>query len=375
MIRNPTVLLTAAALSLIMSALTGQTANVQIQANKFVPTYKVTVLSQIPGVNIQLPTGIFTTQLLTGFNQRDDYIGTVLGDAYDNAILIRKGKLIDIAPVVGNSYASAINDSGLVVGTYWDLPTQRFLAFAYNKQGTFSTFTPATDALETDGISVNDLGQVAGFFSPAGFERNSHDHVFIRQVDGTFTDLGDFGTDPYALINNQGRVLITSDIITPGVPTYTEKIDTYISRPGSHSFEHLPGFSTQGSAMNDIGEVIGTTDTLSATPHAYVYYNGHFKDLGVLPGYTSSSGDSINNLGQTVGSMYGTQGQVAWVNLDGTIRILNTLLRAKDKGWVILNGIINDKGEILATGILNGVQVSYNVLLTPTAVMRSMAAP
>lgn len=73
--------------------------------------------------------------------------------------------------------------------------------------------------------------------------------------------------------------------------------------------------------------------------------------------------------------MYGTQGQVAWVNLDGTIRILNTLLRAKDKGWVILNGIINDKGEILATGILNGVQVSYNVLLTPTAVMRSMAAP
>jgi hypothetical protein len=37
--------------------------------------------------------------------------------------------------------------------------------------------------------------------------------------------------------------------------------------------------------------------------------------------------------------------------------------------------MINDKGEILGTGILNGVEVSYNVLLTPNAVMPSVSVP
>jgi uncharacterized membrane protein len=170
-------------------------------------------------------------------------------------------------------------------------------------------------------------------------------------------------------------VLITADIITPNAVNYTQQIDTYISRPGSTALEHLPGPSTQGSDMNDFGEVIGTDNVLTPNPRAYVYYNGLFEDLGVLPGYTESSGDCINNLGQTVGTVYSQElGGHVWVNLDGTMRLLETLLSPKDKGWII-NDVsqLNDEGRILAGGVLNGV--AYNVLLTPNVNLPAVALP
>jgi probable HAF family extracellular repeat protein len=89
----------------------------------------------------------------------------------------------------------------------------------------------------------------------------------------------------------------------------------------------------------------------------------------VLPGGNQSMGNSINSWGQVVGGsnvpLPGSTGAFlshAFLYSNGRMYDLNGLTPA-NSGWVILDAEgINDKGEIAATGSLNGIP--HPVLLT-----------
>jgi probable HAF family extracellular repeat protein len=318
------------------------------------PTYTVTALAIPAGFSQEIPTGI---------NDRGDVIGTALGDAYDNGVLIHRKKITNIAPVPANSYANAINERGDIAGALSN--GNKFLGFIY-RHGKLTSFEPFANALETDATSLNDIGQVAGYFSPAGLSINSNDHIFIRQPDGTFSDLGAFGVDPgVATINNQGRLLIGA-LDADGAHTHA-----YLSRPGSTSLEKIPplilGGSVNAVGMNQIGVVIGSAsvDATNNKFHAFVYFEGRIKDLGVLPGGDSTWAGGINNLGQTTGQavrvVKDADGSIieyvpsAWVDLDGTMRDVNTMLSPNSKNWAIYVAYsINDRAEVVGMGSFNG---------------------
>jgi hypothetical protein len=57
----------------LLSAFSVLAANVKIQGKEFLPTYTVTVLTTVPGVDLTLPTGIFTAELLTAFDDQGDF--------------------------------------------------------------------------------------------------------------------------------------------------------------------------------------------------------------------------------------------------------------------------------------------------------------
>ncbi len=184
--------------------------------------------------------------------------------------------------------------------------------------------------------------------------------------------------------SNEGRVLVGTD---DGVRDHT-----YISRPGSVGLEEVPSLIPNGSVspgdMNGWGVVVGSAivDATTGNEHAYIYFEGKIKDLGVLPGGDSAWGYGINNLGQTVGQayqaskpIYGLDGKTiigytpqithAWVSVASKPRDVNGLLNTAAKGWeVSVARKVNDHGQVLADANFNGGNV-HAVLLTPNAIL------
>ena len=67
----------------------------------------------------------------------------------------------------------------------------------------------------------------------------------------------------------------------------------------------LPGSeSSEAFGINDLGQIVGTSNTLSGG-HAFLWQAGSgMIDLGVLPGMDISAAYAINNHGQVVGMSY-----------------------------------------------------------------------
>ena len=120
----------------------------------------------------------------------------------------------------------------------------------------------------------------------------------------------------------------------------------------------LPGgFGTSAIAINDRGEIAGTSGTASGLPHAVLWSHGAVADLGILPISTQSAALSINNRGQVVGYGDTPTGQHAILWDHGAIVDLGPL----EPGGSGLARHINNRGQVVgegesaATGTTHGV--------------------
>jgi probable HAF family extracellular repeat protein len=254
-----------------------------------------------------------------GINASDEVVGeTQTGEGY--AMLYSGGKLVSLAPAGQSlSFALGINKTGQVVGYYATLGYQysAFLWTPKQPNGTSGTFAALGDKLGgtySVGSGINDSGQVVG----AATVTNGNLHGFLYAA-GKMTDLGTFGgIDSYAL------------------------------------------------AINNAGQVVGWSDLSTQVGHAFLYSGGKMTDLGILPKATGTSATSINNFSEIVGiAYYGshvTQRRAVIFNAAGPVD-LNTLIPS-GTGWILLqaNGV-NDAGQIVGTGLLNGITRAF--LLTP----------
>jgi probable HAF family extracellular repeat protein len=240
--------------------------------------------------------------------------------------------------------------------------------------------------------AINNKGQVVGDSTNIGVSSR----IFLYS-NGITQDLGIEGS-AYN-INNKGQVVGGS---SGGAFLYSNGITTIINSNNAIAY-----------GINDKGQVVG----YSGTPNtAFLYDNGITNDLGTLPPYDSSAASAINNKGQVVGNLFfsafppiydtsaflysrrtgmtnlgrllptdifrvaadiNNKGQVvgysgtfsgfrAFISSDdGVLQDLNNLIPLSSGFTLNFAHAINDKGELVGTGLINGQQ--HGFLLRPAA--------
>jgi probable HAF family extracellular repeat protein len=140
------------------------------------------------------------------------------------------------------------------------------------------------------------------------------------------------------------------------------------SAAGMQPVGTLPGgVSSDAVGINDLSEIVGTSDSGDANmPHAVLWNRaGVGRDLGTLPGGTMSGAFAINIFGIVVGNgniAGGGAHAFVWSANSG-MRDLNSLIPA-NSGWELQNAVaINVAGQIVGVGTVNGQQHAF--LLTP----------
>jgi probable HAF family extracellular repeat protein len=126
----------------------------------------------------------------------------------------------------------------------------------------------------------------------------------------------------------------------------------------------LGGSWSVATAINASGQVVGYGPTVSDTVHAFLYSSGIMTDLGTLGGGMSLP-LGINASGQVVGVSWTPEGaQYPVLYSGGRMTDLNSLLPAGSGWWLHSDQAINDSGQIVGSGYINGRMHAY--LLDPS---------
>ena len=239
----------------------------------------------------------------------------------------RYGKLAALPRLPGgrNSNAFGVNNLGQVIG--WSengvrdstcakgTPSQvfRYEAVKWGPNGQIQVLRPLPGDTVTFAMGINDLGQAVGSSGTCATQGLPPGHVnglhaVLWEADGTPKDLGRFGDQDHTMSNN-------------------------------------------ASSINDLGDVVGTSEANDGTVHSFLWTKAKGKqDLGTLtpPAFLTVAGccRTVNNLDEVVGFSIDPNGMTAFRWKDGHIKDLNTLIPANSPLHLLGAYSINDEGEI-----------------------------
>lgn len=235
------------------------------------------------------------------------------------------------------SYAYGINDSGTVVGNTY---------INGQSHGTIWTGSTSIDlGANSYATAINNSGAVTG----------SNGNAFVA-IGGNVEDLAQPSGMNWSAaygINNTGTVVGDGRLANGTFQGLVWNPDGTVTTLGT-----LGGSSSQASAVNSSGEVVGFASLASGYQHAFAATGGTMSDLGTLGG--SSYAYGVNDSGEVVGYSYLTDGDLhAFLYYDGTMLDLNSLLPA-NSGWVLEGAFgINDAGQITGTGLYDGQSTAF----------------
>jgi probable HAF family extracellular repeat protein len=257
--------------------------------------------------------------------------GTVAGSAnaangLERAVLWRKGKVVNLGTLPGdknyNSYAAALNNVGQVLVTeYSDDNYARSFVWASGSKTEIAGLPGSTSVYAT---GLNDAGHIAGYTNIAS-DRSAHSYL-IR--DGVTIDLG---------------------ALAPG---------GRIAAMAINADDMIVG----GAALGPV------TDDSRPPLHAFAWKDGVMTDLGNFTG-NNTIAYAVNRKGAVVGAAFlldsaTPDDSVAFVHEGLKMVDLNKRLDADSAGWQLKMAYgIDDAGQIIGTGTLNGVSRSF--LATP----------
>lgn len=201
-----------------------------------------------------------------------------------------------------NNHDEIIGYSGLTV--YGGTATHPFLYRNGSMLDLHSPFLPGNNNTGAFAYGLNDRLQVVG----QGPRAVGSAHGFLYDyVGGSVLDVGDLGGANGSVawaINARG--LVTGWAVTDGnLYSHAFLFDGRI-----HDLGTLGGWSSQGFAINALGQIVGRSDyeNGNGAPHAFLYTDGRLTDLNkLLPadsGWTLREATGINDAGQIVGNAY-----------------------------------------------------------------------
>lgn len=271
-------------------------------------------------------------------------------------------RLIDIPAPNGASISpQSINNLGQVSGYYYTYDSKL-------QQGAFYTDTNGQGIIIDNGTKgnisahgINDSGQITV---------NSEGKSFIfDSVTKTYTDIGVEGAETFVMaINNNGQVTGWSETPELGKHAFVTGKDGV----GMQDIGTLGGVHSLGMDINNKGQAVGFSNA-----KGWVNYNAFVTDehgdnminLGTFGGHSSIS-RAINDNGEVIGDSFlgdGTfPGIHSFLYSHGGVTDLSTLDVVLSAGWTdIYVNDINNNGQIVGSGSLNGVQQGFLLSYTP----------
>ena len=314
-------------------------------------SYKVTILDSLQGD---------TSSSALGINNRGQVVGVsyTLGDNYNrSAVIWDNGLVRKLASPLGFSDADAINDDGVIAGSY-----EQYLGSDLYKlsraciwcDNVLIDIGSDSDSNSSSACGINNQGQVIGneYDSSYGCDR-----PFIWCNGERRYLIGDVGNSGCSAINDLGQVVGRADFPDTMGNAFLWEGDT-LSDLGC-PYDLGAQFSAAGD-INNHGQVVGSSALF--TYRALLWQDGDIIDLGSLGGrFNEALG--INDLGQIVGKSDVNNQSHAFLWESGNMIDLNqTTLNESD--WTLLEARdINNSGQIIGDGLINGQRRAF--LLTP----------
>jgi probable HAF family extracellular repeat protein len=307
------------------------------------PIYNLTDLGSLGGASAQA----------FGINSSGQSVGgatTQFGDLH--AFTVADGVLYDLTTgsPASQGLAAAVNAAGAIAGTQF-VGGQAYATVWTNAAAPAWIAGPGSYAM-----GINDAGQVAGLMTVG-----SEGHAFIASG-GSVQDLGTFVAGGCTIAYG-----INADGVVTGYGSLGAAFRGFVWSPqtGYMLLTTLGGGSSYGMAINNDGAVAGNAQTATGYSHATVWQDGAAHDLGTLGG-GSSYAYGINNSGDTVGYSWDAFGQThAFLFEDGVLFDLNQLIGA-GSGWTLTHAFaINDSGQIVGSGLLDGVEHAFRLDYAP----------
>ena len=297
--------------------------------------------------------------------------GAVVGssqtaDGNTHGFYARNGVMIDLGTLGGkNSEASRISESGVIIGRAEtaDGTFHSFVSFNGSELWDLSAIDDRLKGRFSVAVGINGAGHVVGYVQTHTEHMAARTRVFLFK-DFRITDLGTFGGEDgvVAAINDLGDIVGYYGLEPHA--DYADHRGALMSNGVVTSLGGLGGRITTPTDLNNSRQVVGFAQLKSGEDHAFLANGSTLSDLGTLPGGTQSYAYAINNKNQVVGAANGSSVELRAVMFEnGSVIDLNTLIPA-NSGWSLTEARdINDRGQIVGIGVLNGRQRSF--LLTP----------
>ncbi|HEV7405984.1 MAG TPA: DUF3466 family protein [Chthoniobacteraceae bacterium] len=290
------------------------------------PSYQIIDLGAAPGGSSSLATAINASGDIAG---QVDFAADNRTYSYLWKFSTRKMTALYTNPAHGSNQAYGINVNADVVGYFPTLAQSnpdiyRSRAFLYkNASGTLAQMDPAEPALEDSyATAINDAGKIVGYY----FLNQTSERAFL--FDHAQIEIGTLPSGGISLataINN-------SDHVVGNATVNSATRAFYWTRAGGITELTAPAnYQTYARGINSTDHIAGIA-RISAVNHAMLYVGGTITDLGNNGGQ-SSEARGLNDSDQIVGEYKDTGGTThAFLYTDGVFHDLNDLIAPGQAG-------------------------------------------
>jgi probable HAF family extracellular repeat protein len=325
------------------------------------PKYAITDLGAAPHFAPIFGHSVNSNGIVLGEAERFFTIPNGGGGSQERAYLITPTEQHEILIFNGNVQGWAINSHGQVAGTGVHYSMRRAFVWQHDQWTMLSTLGGGWSWAN----SMNDLGQVVG---GSYIDRDDAiSHAALWQPDGTIVDLGTLSGEMESAgmaVNNRGQVVGSSDVSgnAPVAYIWEDGKMTALPRPSPQRY-------TVAVDINDDGVIAGYAEWQGENYYApLAWKDREVIELPLPTGRPIGQAEAVNSAGAIVGYatswIYDPQGYRAVLWVDDQVIDLNGSI-APNSGWLLTHAAdISDAGHIVGHGFLNGEPRGF--LLTPT---------